>query len=127
MKDLDKVLILDFGAQYAHLIARRIRECRVYSDLIPYNTKAEDITKIKPKALILSGGPASVYDKAAPLPDQAIYDLGIPILGICYGLQIIVHQLGGEVIRANKREYGKATLNITDTSDIFKGFKPKAV
>ncbi|MEM3386733.1 MAG: glutamine-hydrolyzing GMP synthase [Nitrososphaerales archaeon] len=127
MEDVDKVLILDFGAQYAHLIARRIRECRVYSELIPYNTKAEDISKIKPKALILSGGPASVYDKAAPLPDQAIYDLGIPILGICYGLQIIVHQLGGEVVRANKREYGKATLNITDTSDIFKGFKPKAV
>ncbi|MEM3510294.1 MAG: GMP synthase (glutamine-hydrolyzing), partial [Nitrososphaerales archaeon] len=71
MEDVDKVLILDFGAQYAHLIARRIRECRVYSELIPYNTKAEDISKIKPKALILSGGPASVYDKAAPLPDQA--------------------------------------------------------
>lgn len=127
MRDVNKVFILDFGAQYAHLIARRIRECGVYSELIPYNLKAKEITQLRPKGLIFSGGPASVYDKAAPLPDQAIYELGIPILGICFGLQIIVHQLGGEVARADKREYGKATLNISDTSDIFKGLKPKAV
>ncbi len=127
MSNVDKVLILDFGAQYAHLIARRIRECRVYSELIPYNTKAEDIAQIKPKGLIFSGGPASVYDKAAPLPDPAVYNLKIPILGICYGLQLIVHQHGGEVIRADKQEYGKSVLKITDTSDIFKEFKPEAV
>lgn len=127
MRDVDKVLILDFGAQYAHLIARRVRECRVYSELTPYSIEAEEVAGIKPKGIIFSGGPASVYDKAAPLPDPSIYELKIPILGICYGLQLIVHQLGGEVVRADKREYGKAILNITDTSDIFKGFKPKAL
>lgn len=126
-KDIDKVLVLDFGAQYAHLIARRIRECRVYSELIAYNTKAEEIAHLKPKGLVLSGGPANVYQKDAPLPDPAIYDLKIPILGICYGLQVIVHQLGGEVARVDKREYGKAVLHITDTTDLFKGLKPTTV
>jgi GMP synthase (glutamine-hydrolysing) len=122
-KNIDKVLVLDFGAQYAHLIARRIRECKVYSELIPYNTTAEDIAQLKPKGLVFSGSPASVYHKDAPLPDPAIYELNIPILGICYGLQVIVHQLGGEVVRADKREYGKAVLRITDATDLFKGFK----
>jgi GMP synthase (glutamine-hydrolysing) len=122
-KDIDKVLVLDFGAQYAHLIARRIRECKVYSELIPHDTTAEDIAQLKPKGLVFSGSPASVYHKDAPLPDPAIYELNIPILGICYGLQVIVHQLGGEVVRADKREYGKAVLHITDTTDLFKGFK----
>jgi len=126
-KDIDKVLVLDFGAQYAHLIARRIRECRVYSELIPYNTKAEDIAQLRPRGLVLSGGPANVYQKGAPLPDPAIYDLKIPILGICYGLQTIVHQLGGEVARVEKREYGKAVLYITDTTDLFKGLKSTTI
>jgi GMP synthase (glutamine-hydrolysing) len=126
-KNIDKVLVLDFGAQYAHLIARRIRECKVYSELIPYDTTAEDIAQLKPKGLVFSGSPASVYHKDAPLPDPAIYELNIPILGICYGLQVIVHQLGGEVVRADKREYGKAVLRITDATDLFKGFKSTAV
>jgi GMP synthase (glutamine-hydrolysing) len=127
LPDVDKVLVLDFGAQYAHLIARRIRECGVYSELIPYSTAAEDIDQLKPKGVIFSGGPASVYDKEAPLPDPAIYELGIPILGICYGLQVTVHQLGGEVVRVDKREYGKAVLKIIDTSDLFKDFESTTV
>lgn len=112
------IIILDFGSQYSELIARRIRETQVYSEVISYRTTAEQIRTLNPKGIILSGGPSSVYDKGAPLSDPAIWDLGIPILGVCYGMQLMVQQLGGVVERANRGEYGKASLHIDDPTDL---------
>ena len=106
----DKILILDFGSQYTQVIARRVRECQVYSEIIPYTTKAAAIAKLKPAGIILSGGPASVYAPKAPQVDRAIYKLGIPVLGICYGMQLIAHGLGGKVERSTEREYGPGKL-----------------
>ena len=117
----EQIVILDFGSQYTQVIARRIRECQVYSTILSYNTPASEIAALKPKGLILSGGPASVYAKNAPLPDPAIFNLGIPILGICYGVQLLGHFLGGKVERGLKREFGKGTLTVKDpTSLLFK-------
>jgi GMP synthase (glutamine-hydrolysing) len=107
-----RVVILDFGSQYTQVIARRIRECQVYSQILPYDTKASDIARLKPKGLILSGGPSSVYGKKAPHPDKAIFDLGIPILGICYGVQLMAHFLGGKVEFSERREYGPGQLAV---------------
>lgn len=108
------VLVLDFGAQYAQLIARRVREARVYSEIVPYDITAEEIEERHPAALILSGGPASVYAADAPRVDQRIYELGIPILGLCYGMQLMALDLGGEVPRTGVGEYGFAELTVTD-------------
>src|SRR3989338_263157 len=113
------VLILDFGSQYTQLIARRVRENRVFSQIVPYSIKAQDIAAIAPKGIILSGGPASVYEKKSPLPDPGILKLGIPILGVCYGMQAITLMLGGKVKVSPRREYGKAELFIDDSSDLF--------
>jgi GMP synthase (glutamine-hydrolysing) len=123
MKEIhqEKILILDFGSQYTQLIARRVRECKVYCEIIPFNEGIERIKKEKPKGLILSGGPSSVYMSKAPLIDKKIFELGIPVLGICYGMQLMTYILGGEVSKSVKREYGKAELIIDDDSDIFKG------
>lgn len=123
MKEIhqEKILILDFGSQYTQLIARRVRECKVYCEIIPFNGGIERIKKEKPKGLILSGGPSSVYMSKAPLIDKKIFELGIPVLGICYGMQLMTYILGGEVSKSVKREYGKAELIIDDDSDIFKG------
>jgi len=107
-----RVVILDFGSQYTQVIARRIRECQVYSQILPHNTKAKDIAKLKPKGLILSGGPSSVYSKRAPHPDPAIFELGVPILGICYGVQLMAHFLGGKVEYSERREYGPGQLHV---------------
>lgn len=104
------ILVLDFGAQYSQLIARRVREANVYSQIVPYNISAEEIRKLDPRGIIFSGGPASVRAEGSPRPDAAIFDLGIPILGICYGLQVICSMLGGSVERPQKREYGFASL-----------------
>jgi GMP synthase (glutamine-hydrolysing) len=93
-----KILILDFGSQYTQVIARRIRECQVYSEIIRFDTPATEIAAMQPKGLILSGGPASVYDKGAPQVDPGIFSLGIPILGICYGLMLMAHHLDGRVV-----------------------------
>ncbi len=112
----DKILIIDFGAQYAQLIARRVRECKVYSEIVPKEIKPEEIRKKKPKGIILSGGPASVYAKNAPSCDPKLFDLGLPVLGICYGMQIMAQMLGGEVRRTGRSEYGKAHLKITAPS-----------
>ena len=112
----EHIAILDFGSQYTQVIARRIRECHVYSVILPYNTPAEELAKLKPKGIILSGGPSSVYDPKAPLPDRAIFTLGVPILGICFGVQLLAHFLGGKVEKGLKREYGKGTLTIRDAS-----------
>src|SRR5688572_18049072 len=102
----DPVAILDFGPQYTQLIARPVRECGVYCEIHPYNLALEQLRQMAPRALILSGGPASVYGDRAPRVDKALFDLGVPILGICYGLQLLAHMLGGRVERAEEREYG---------------------
>jgi GMP synthase (glutamine-hydrolysing) len=121
----DKILILDFGSQYTQLIARRVRECQVYSEIHPYNISLEKVKSVSPKGIILSGGPASVYGKKAPLCDPAIFKMGIPVLGICYGMQLIAQLLGGEVARSDKREYGKARLTLNRTGGLFKGLGRK--
>jgi GMP synthase (glutamine-hydrolysing) len=110
----EQILILDFGSQYTQVIARRIRECQVYSTIARYDISAREIAALKPKGLILSGGPSSVYSAEAPMPDKGIFKLGLPILGICYGVQLMAHFLGGQVQRGLKREYGKGTLSIND-------------
>jgi GMP synthase (glutamine-hydrolysing) len=112
----EQIVILDFGSQYTQVIARRVRECNVYSVILRYDTSAEEIARLKPKGLILSGGPSSVYAKNAPLPDRAIFELGLPVLGICYGLQLMAQYLGGRVEPGRKREYGKGTLRVKDRS-----------
>ena len=112
------IAIIDFGSQYSELIARRIRETQVYSEVISYRTSAEQLRNLAPKGIILSGGPNSVYDNYAPKCDPEIWDLGIPILGVCYGMQLMVKQLGGQVERAKRGEYGKAALQIDDPTDL---------
>ncbi|HAG85114.1 MAG TPA: glutamine-hydrolyzing GMP synthase, partial [Cyanobacteria bacterium UBA12227] len=112
------VVILDFGSQYSELIARRIRETQVYSEVISYRTTAEQLRQLNPKGIILSGGPSSVYDTGAPHCDPEIWNLGIPVLGVCYGMQLMVQQLGGDVTRAKRGEYGKASLFIDDPTDL---------
>ena len=110
----EQIVILDFGSQYTQVIARRVRECNVYSVILRYDTPAREIARLNPKGLILSGGPSSVYAKNAPLPDRAIFKLGIPVLGICYGVQLLAQYLGGKVEPGQKREYGKGTLRVKD-------------
>jgi GMP synthase (glutamine-hydrolysing) len=112
---MEQIVILDFGSQYTQVIARRIRECNVYSVILRYDTPAREIAKLAPKGLILSGGPSSVYARNAPLPDPAIFKLSIPKLGICYGLQLLAQYLGGKVEPGQKREYGKGTLQVTNS------------
>jgi GMP synthase (glutamine-hydrolysing) len=123
----EKILVLDFGSQYTQLIARRVRECKVYSEIFPFNAPIEKIENFNPKGLILSGGPSSVYDKNAPIPDIKIFDLGIPVLGICYGMQLMAYLSGGNVAKAVKREYGKAELIIDSRTDIFEGIPKKTI
>lgn len=118
-RNRDVILILDFGSQYTQLIARRVRESKVFSQIVPYDISPEKIKEIFPKGIILSGGPLSVYDKNAPLPKPEIFKLGIPILGVCYGMQAITHILGGKVGKAKAREYGKAELFIDSNKDLF--------
>ena len=109
----DTVLVVDFGAQYAQLIARRVRECEVYSEIVPAAVTAAEVAARRPAGVILSGGPASVHVKGAPTLDAAIYDLGVPILGICYGAQLIAEQLGGSVGPNERGEYGRAEMTVT--------------
>ena len=117
----DKVLIVDFGSQVTQLIARRVREEKVYSEIVPYQKAEAAFREMKPKAIILSGGPASVLDKDAPLAPKAIYDAGIPVLGICYGEQAMAHQLGGQVEGGHHREFGRAEVTVTEESPLFEG------
>jgi len=112
----EQIVILDFGAQYTQVIARRVRECNVYSTIIPFDTLAAKIAALKPRGIILSGGPASVYTEKAPLPDPGLFSLGVPVLGLCYGEQLLAHLLGGKVEKGLKREFGKGTLTIKDPS-----------
>src|SRR5437870_132885 len=116
-----RVVILDFGSQYTQVIARRIRECQVYSEIVRFDTPAAEIAALKPNGIILSGGPASVYDKGAPQIDAEIFSLGIPVLGICYGLMLMAHYLGGKVVFTGRREYGAGMLHIRNGSELFDG------
>ena len=117
----DKILVLDFGSQYTQLIARRIREGKVYSEIFPFNTPIEKIRDFNPKGIVLSGGPCSVYEDGAPIPDMKIFQLGIPVLGICYGMQLMAHALGGKVAGSAKREFGQAELSVDNDADLLQG------
>jgi len=118
----EQIVILDFGSQYTQVIARRIRECKVFCSIQPFDTPARELAPLRPKGLILSGGPASVYAPKAPLPDPGIFKLGAPLLGICYGVQLFGHFLGGKVEPGQKREYGKGALTVKDaTCPLFQG------
>ncbi len=124
---MQEIIVIDFGSQYTQLIARRIRELKVYSEIIPCTASFSEIEERKPQGIILSGGPASVFEKDAPSIEKRIFNLGIPILGICYGMQLITHLLGGKVSKAKKREYGKAILKIDDNSTLFSDVKDNSV
>jgi len=121
------ILVLDFGSQYTQLIARKLRESGVYTEVVPYRESIEDIKARKPQGIILSGGPASVYAEDAYKPDEGVWELGLPILGICYGMQLITQHFGGEVVAADHHEYGKAKLKIENDSSIFKGIADDSI
>ena len=125
MKNNELILILDFGGQYNQLIARRVRECNVYSEVVPCNITIEKILEKNPKGIIFTGGPASVYGEESPKCDKKVFELGIPVLGICYGMQLMTYTLGGHVAQANKREYGTTDVEIDNNSKLFKGFDSK--
>lgn len=125
MKPNEIVVVLDFGGQYNQLIARRIRDLGVYSELLPYNVSVDRLKALAPKGIVFSGGPSSVYAEGAPHVDPAIYDLGIPVLGICYGMQLMAFQLNGKVERAAKREYGKADVEFTEGNKLAHGLEKK--
>jgi len=118
---MEQILILDFGSQYTQLIARRLRNLKIYCEILPFSTPVEKILSRAPKGIILSGGPSSVYDKDAPIPDTALLSLGIPVLGICYGMQLIAREMGGKVHKALKREYGHSKLKLRGSSALFGG------
>ena len=117
---MDKIVVLDFGSQYSHLICRRIREFSVYAELVPYDISYEELQKLNPTGIIFSGGPSSVYNSDAPIPENKIFDMNLPLLGICYGHQLIVNKYGGKVKRANK-EYGSSLLTIDNNEDLLNG------
>jgi len=117
---MEKIVVLDFGSQYSHLICRRIREFSVYAELVPFDISLDELKKLEPKGIIFSGGPSSVYNSEAPMPTKEIFELNLPILGICYGHQLIVNNYGGKVKQANK-EYGSSLLTIDNDSDLLSG------
>ena len=121
MAAVSRIVILDFGSQYTQVIARRVRECQVYSQILRHDAPAAEIRALKPNGIILSGGPASVYGKTAPQPDRAVFDLGVPILGICYGMQLMAHHLGGKVEHSARREYGSGQLQVKNECPLFHG------
>ncbi len=119
MQSKELVLVMDFGGQYSQLIARRIRECGVYCEIVPFNKPIEAIEKLQPKGIVFSGGPSSVYGENAPKCDEKIFELGVPVLGICYGMQLTAYLLGGKVAHAENREYGSTELSIDHSQNIF--------
>ena len=126
MANRQEIVILDFGGQYTQLIARRVRECRVYSEVVPWSASSESIKARRPAGIILSGGPASVTDADAPRCDPAIYELGVPVLGICYGMQLTAALLGGGVARAVEREYGRVTVRMHERAGLLEGLSPES-
>ncbi|XAY06608.1 GMP synthase [glutamine-hydrolyzing] [Paraconexibacter sp. AEG42_29] len=120
-RNTDEVVVLDYGGQYSQLIARRVRECGVFSELLPNHVGAEEVARRKPKGLILSGGPSSVYAKGAPALDPALLELGIPVLGICYGMQLVAQALGGDVQSAEVGEFGRSTLTVKESGRLLEG------
>src|SRR5262245_4085065 len=124
---MDKIVVLDFGSQYSHLICRRLREINVYCEILPYNIPLSELRRIDPKGIILSGGPASIYADKSPRPDNKIFDSGIPILGICYGHQLLIDHFGGKIKRSDRREYGRADLFINNKHDLFKNIKNEVI
>ena len=127
MTEKELILIVNFYGQYNQLIARRVRECNVYSEIVPYKISIEEIKAKNPKGIIFTGGPASVYEEGAPKCDKEIFNLGIPILGICYGMQLMTNTLNGEVQRANKREYGETNVQIDNDSKLFQGLEEENI
>ena len=124
-KNIDTILVLDFGSQYTQLIARRVRESNVYSEILPWDINDEKIKEISPVGIILSGGPNSVTNSFTPRIPQSIFDLNIPILGICYGMQTLAEQLGGQVISSDEKEFGHSELEIINSSLLFEGMQKK--
>src|SRR3712207_3509953 len=122
---VDEVVVLDYGGQYSQLIARRVRECGVFSELLPHHVGAEEVRKRNPKGLILSGGPASVYAEGAPALDPELLELGIPVLGICYGMQLLARSLGGRVEGAEVGEFGRSELKVTEPGRLLAGTPPE--
>src|SRR5436190_2333546 len=117
----EAVLVLDYGGQYSQLIARRVRDCGVFSELLPHHVPLQEIVARKPRGIILSGGPASVYAPDAPALDRALLDLGVPVLGICYGMQLLVHELGGRVEQAEVGEFGRSDLHVSVPGVLLRG------
>ncbi|TMQ33142.1 MAG: glutamine-hydrolyzing GMP synthase, partial [Planctomycetota bacterium] len=127
LPESERVLIFDFGAQYVQLIARRVREQNVFCQIVRHDLPAARVAELKPRGLILSGGPASVYERGAPKCDPALFDLGVPVLGICYGMQLACQALGGEVKPGSSREFGRALCRIHDANNLFTGVPPETV
>ena len=125
--DRELVIVIDFGGQYNQLVARRVRECNVYCEIYSYKTDIEKIKEMNPKGIILTGGPNSCYEDGAPTYTKELFELGIPVLGLCYGAQLMQHILGGKVEKAPVREYGKTEVQIDTTSKLFKDVEEKTV
>ena len=121
------VIVLDFGGQYNQLVARRVRECNVYCEIVSYRVGLDAIRAQNPKGIIFTGGPNSVYVDGAPTIDPAIFDLGIPVLGLCYGFQLMTHLLGGHVCKAPEREYGKTLVHVDTKSKVFENVSPETI
>ncbi|RYD03115.1 hypothetical protein N752_22140 [Desulforamulus aquiferis] len=124
LAEQELILVLDFGGQYTQLIARRIRDCNVYCEIEPHNASIEKIKEKNPLGIVFSGGPSSVYGEKAPSVDPAVYELGIPVLGICYGMQLMTHQLKGKVVSAEQAEYGRTNLRVMQCDNLLKGLGP---
>ena len=123
----EKVLVIDFGGQYNQLVARRVRECNVYCEIYSYKTDLSKIKEMNPKGIILTGGPSSCYEEGAATCSPELFELGVPVLGLCYGAQLMSHVLGGKVERAAAREYGKTEVDVDPTSPLFAGVTPHTV
>ena len=121
------VIVVDFGGQYNQLIARRVRECNVYCEVVPFNKALTAIEEKQPKGIIFTGGPNSVYGEGAPQIERRIFELGIPVLGLCYGMQLMAHTLGGKVEAADKREFGKTETHFDTSAALFKGLPDSAI